>query len=224
MTRAQPARRDPIRIALVDDYEVVLRGVAHMFDQYPQIQVVEIETDGDPVTEDVDIALYDTFAQAEADRADIDALVDNPRARRVVVYTWAFAPELVDAAFAKGASGYLSKTLQAAELVDALERIHAGEQVVSAEPSSGRSTATHDWPGREEGLTERESEVIALITQGRSNREIAELMYLSPNSIKTYIRTSYRKIGVTSRTQAVIWGVSHGFSMSDHQFDRWRHA
>jgi DNA-binding NarL/FixJ family response regulator len=126
----------------------------------------------------------------------------------------------VEAAFAKGASGYLSKTLQASELVDALERIHRGERVVSAEPA-GRSTATHDWPGREEGLTERESEVIALITQGRSNREIAELMYLSPNSIKTYIRSSYRKIGVSSRTQAVIWGMAHGFGTQNHQFDRW---
>ena len=88
MTRAEPARRDPIRVALVDDYEVVLRGVAHMFDRYPQIAVVEIDVDGGPFTTDVDIALYDTFAQAEADLADIEALVANPHARRVVVYTW----------------------------------------------------------------------------------------------------------------------------------------
>lgn len=219
MSRPRPQPHDPIRVALVDDYEVVLRGVAHMFEQYPEVDVVEIETSG-PVTSDVDIALYDTFAQAEADRADLDVLVANPHAKRVVVYTWAFAPELVEAALAKGASGYLSKTLQAAELVDALQRIHAGEQVISAVPNR-RSSATHDWPGREEGLTERESEVIALITQGRSNREIAELMYLSPNSIKTYIRSSYRKIGVGSRTQAVIWGMSHGFEAPGRQFDRW---
>ena len=219
MSGAHPQPHDPIRVALVDDYEVVLRGVAHMFAQYPQVEVVEIDADS-PVTSDVDIALYDTFAQAEADLADIELLVANPHAERVVIYTWAFAPELVEAALAKGASGYLSKTLQAAELVAALERIHAGEQVVSEQPS-GRSTATHDWPGREEGLTERESEVIALITQGLSNREVADLMYLSPNSIKTYIRSSYRKIGVASRTQAVIWGMSHGFKTPGRQFDRW---
>jgi DNA-binding NarL/FixJ family response regulator len=219
MTLAGARPNQPIRVALVDDYEVVLRGVAHMFEQYDQVEVVEIDANG-PVTSDVDIALYDTFAQAEADRADLEVLVANPHADRVVVYTWAFAPELVEAALAKGASGYLSKTLQAAELVDALERIHAGEQVVSQVPT-GRSTSTHDWPGREEGLTERESEVIALITQGRSNREIAELMYLSPNSIKTYIRSSYKKIGVASRTQAVLWGISHGFQSPGRQFDRW---
>ncbi len=212
----------PIRLALVDDYEVVLVGLAHMFEAYrDRVEVVEIDA-GATVKSDVDIVLYDTFAQPEADRDDIQALIDNQHADRVVVYTWAFAPEVIDAALAKGACGYLSKTLQAAELVDALERIHAGEIVVSPKPARARSTATHDWPGRVEGLTERESEVIALITQGYSNREIAQMTFLSPNSIKMYIRTSYRKIGVSSRTQAVLWGIEHGFKPDSHQIDRWR--
>jgi len=215
-------RTRPVRLALVDDYEVVLRGLAHMFDQYrDQIAVLEIDAQ-EPVTTDVDIALYDTFAQSEVDQDSIETLVKNPHARKVVVYTWAFAPELVDAALAKGASGYLSKTLQAAELVDALVRIHDGEVVVSPSPARTRTSQTHDWPGREEGLTERESEVIALITRGCSNKEIAELTYLSVNSIKTYIRTSYRKIGVASRTQAVLWGIAHGFETPKSQMDRWR--
>jgi DNA-binding NarL/FixJ family response regulator len=218
-----PAPLDrPLRLALVDDYEVVLVGVAHMFDEYPdQIDVVEIDARA-PVSADVDIALYDTFGQPEADRDDIEALVANPRAHRVAVYTWAFAPELIEAALAKGACGYLSKTLSAADLVDALLRIHAGEIVVSPSPPRARSTATQDWPGRVEGLTERESEVIALITQGHSNKEIAELTYLSANSIKMYIRTSYRKIGVQSRTQAVLWGIDHGFKPEYHSMDSWR--
>jgi DNA-binding NarL/FixJ family response regulator len=213
---------EPLRVALVDDYEVVLRGLAHMFDQYPEICVVEIDAN-EPVTAAVDIALYDTFAQAEADHAEIEALVASPLVAAVAVYTWAFAPELVDAALGKGVRGYLSKTLQASELVEALMRIGAGEVVVSAQPPRrSRPTAVQDWPGREEALTERESEVIALITQGRSNREIAELMYLSPNSIKTYIRSSYRKMGVSSRTQAVLWGIAHGFEVSGRALEGWR--
>ena len=79
-----------------------------------------------------------------------------------------------------------------------------------------------DWPGREEGLTEREAEIIALITQGKSNDEIAAVSYLSKNSIKSYIRSAYRKIGVTSRTQAVLWGVDHGFKIDAHNIDAWR--
>ena len=66
-------------------------------------------------------------------------------------------------------------------------------------------------PARSTGLTAREAEIIALITQGLSNQEIAERSYLSINSVKTYIRTAYRKIGVERRAQAVLWGIKHGF-------------
>jgi DNA-binding CsgD family transcriptional regulator len=79
-----------------------------------------------------------------------------------------------------------------------------------------------DWPGRAEGLTDREAEILALITQGRGNAEIAAMTYLSPNTIKSYIRSVYRKIGVSSRTQAVLWGVHHGFAPTSHRLDDWR--
>ena len=206
----------------MDDYEVVLVGLAHMFDQYAdRVQIVQIAPD-EPVTVDVDIALYDTFAQGEADRDDLEVLVDNPHARRVAVYTWSFQPSLIDLALKKGACGYLSKTLPAAQLVEALEAIHRGEIVVSEPPGTARLTVGLDWPGRSEGLSDRESEIIALITQGKSNAEIAALTYLSINSIKTYIRTGYRKIGVSSRTQAVLWGIEHGFKQEQHSMDPWR--
>src|SRR6478609_7016430 len=99
------ARRGPIRIGLVDDYEVVLIGVAHLFDRYQdRVMVVEIDlTEG--IRETVDIALYDNFAQGEADQADIEALIQSPHADRVVVYTWNFDERLVRAALRKGAHG-----------------------------------------------------------------------------------------------------------------------
>ena len=68
-----------------------------------------------------------------------------------------------------------------------------------------------DWPGTDVGLSPREAEIIALITQGLSNQEIADRAFLSINSVKTYIRTAYRKMGVQRRSQAVLWGVQHGF-------------
>ena len=211
-----------ITVALVDDYEVVLLGLAHMFDQYrDRIVIAEIDAN-EPVTDPVDIVLYDSFAQAEADHGEIEVLVANPLARRVVVYTWNFHPELVASAFDKGASGYISKTLPARDLVGALEAIHAGETVVSPAPGKSRPEVGLNWPGRAEGLTNRESEILALITQGHSNVEVAELTYLSKNSIKTYIRSAYRKIGVESRTQAVLWGVEHGFMPDYRRIDHWR--
>ena len=77
-------------------------------------------------------------------------------------------------------------------------------------------------PGRGEGLSDRESEILALITQGKSNADVARLTYLSPNTVKSYIRTIYRKIGVGSRTQAVLWGVDHGFTPDHNRIDHWR--
>lgn len=67
-----------------------------------------------------------------------------------------------------------------------------------------------DWPGRNAGLSPREAEVIALITQGATNEEIARGCYLSINSVKSYIRSAYRKMGVERRRQAVLWGVRNG--------------
>jgi DNA-binding NarL/FixJ family response regulator len=215
-------RRGPIRLALVDDYEVVLRGVADMFADFrDRVVIVEIDATM-PLADATDVVLYDSFAQSEADHDDIDVLIRNPRARRVVVYTWNFHQDLIESALRKGASGYLSKTLTAVELVDALERVHAGETVVSPAPARQPPPAPLDWPGRLEGLTEREAEVLALITQGHSNTQIAALMFLSINSIKSYIRTTYRKLGVTSRTEAVLWGVDHGFRPDHHRIDHWR--
>ena len=67
------------------------------------------------------------------------------------------------------------------------------------------------WPGRAEGLTRRQSDVVRLVVAGLSNQQIAHACYLSMNSVKSYIRAAYRTMGVSSRSQAVLWGVDHGF-------------
>ena len=92
---------------------------------------------------------------------------------------------------------------------------------MSEPPGRARSATGLDWPGRTEGLSDRESEILALITQGKSNAEVAEITFLSPNTIKSYVRTIYRKIGVTSRTQAVLWGVRHGFVPDEGRTRDW---
>lgn len=201
-----PTSRAPITIALVDDYDIVVKGVANMLDPYRD-RVVIAELDSTmPVDDEVDIVLYDSFAQPESDHEEISVLVANPRAHRVVVYTWNFHPDLIESARHHGADGYLSKALPARELVAALEAVHSGEEVVSEVAARARSAPGLDWPGRGEGLSDREAEILALITQGKSNADVARLTYLSPNTVKSYIRTIYRKLGVGSRTQAVLWG------------------
>jgi len=211
-----------IRVALVNDYDVVVVGLARILDRYAdRLLIVEIDTN-QPVADRADIVLYDTFAQPESDRFEISELVANPRVGKVAIYSWNLHPELIAQARAQGAAGYLSKALPARDLVDALEAVHAGATVFNEPTGRVRAMNGSDWPGRGEGLTDRESEVLALITQGMSNAEVADLTYLSPNTIKTYIRSIYRKIGASSRTQAVLWGVEHGFRPDKRRIDHWR--
>ncbi|MBD8871092.1 response regulator transcription factor [Nocardioides donggukensis] len=201
----------PIRLAIVNDYEVVVRGLADMLRSYSDdFEIVELNADT-AVASSVDIALYDTFAQTQGDGDAVSQLVANPLVDRLVVYTWNLGHVLSQASVAHGVAGYLSKSLTGSELAAALRAVVDGEVVVSPDPGRTGAVIGGDWPGREEGLTAREAEVLALITQGRSNAEIAERTSLSINSIKSYIRSCYRKIDARSRSQAVLWGVRHGF-------------
>ncbi|QZY28328.1 response regulator transcription factor [Nocardioides coralli] len=200
----------PVRIAIVNDYEIVVAGVAALLAPFEdRVQVVELDS-GQQVVSDVDVILYDTFGQIQGDGVDLEQLVHGGDAK-VAIFTWNVQPDLVQRAIARGARGYLSKALTAEEIVMGLEAIHRGEVVTDMRPLPGEGPDEGDWPGRELGLTQRESEVLALITQGLTNQEIADRAYISINSVKTYIRTAYRKIGVQRRAQAVSWGMDHGF-------------
>ena len=102
MSTALAAATKPFTIALVDDYDVVLLGLAHMFDDYnDKVVVAEIDANA-PLEESIDVVLYDAFAQPESRHAQIGELVKNPRARHVVVYTWNFYLALIHSARAQG--------------------------------------------------------------------------------------------------------------------------
>jgi Response regulator containing a CheY-like receiver domain and an HTH DNA-binding domain len=199
----------PVRVALLNDYEVVAHGLAAMMRRYDhQIEVVELSA-GLGVHEHVDVALYDTFAQVQGDRVDLEDLVADGDIGHVVVFSWNVAPTVVRAALDRGVHGYLSKTLPAGQLVECILAIARGRVIVDT--GEDDRIAGGDWPGREEGLTAREAEVLALITQGLSNNDIAERTGVSINSVKSYIRSAYRRIGVTTRPTAILWGIEHGF-------------
>ena len=198
----------PLRLAIVDDYAVVIAGVAS-FLAAERIEVVETGA-SKPVISDVDIVLFDTFAQIQGEGIDLEDFVRDSGAK-VVVYSWNLRPELIEQAIAAGARGYLSKVLTGPQVVAALERVMRGEIVILPGRSETSVDGAGDWPGRSAGLTPREAEILALITQGLTNQDIATRAFLSINSVKTYIRTTYRKINVTRRSQAVLWGVENGF-------------
>ena len=199
-----------LTLAIVNDHEVVVRGLAEMLRPFrSEVEIVQLGAHS-VVTEPVDIALFDTFAQQDGHEVTVRELAENPLIGHVVVYTWNFDQALVQASIARGASGYLSKTLSGPELVEGLRKLATGERVISPDPGHA-DHAAGAWPGRDAGLTGRESEVLALIAQGLANTEIAEVTGLSINSIKSYIRSCYRKIGVANRSNAILWAVEHHF-------------
>src|SRR5215210_1907671 len=102
----------PMRLAIVDDYAVVVAGVASFLaDQH--IDVVETGA-REPVISDVDVVLYDTFGQVDGTGLDLEDFVRNSGAK-VVIYSWNLHPSLIDEAMQRGASGYLSKVLTGPE-------------------------------------------------------------------------------------------------------------
>ena len=127
------------------------------------------------------------------------------------VFTWNHDPDLVDSAMRQGVHGYLSKGLDGDELSDALVRIAGDETVVMHTARRTRPSTERRWPGQLHDLSEREAEVLALITQGYENDAIARRLYISPNTLKTRIRNLYRRMGFENRVQAAVWGVKHGF-------------
>ena len=202
---AQPA----VRVAVVDDYEIVVAGVAAVLSPYrDQVAVVELDSNV-PVLSDVDVVLYDSFGQPQGPKIDIAAL--RAGSAKVVVFSWHTEPDVVRRSLQAGVHGYVSKGVGAAGLVDALLRVHAGEVVTPQELDQPDGDGFGSWPGDDLGLSAREAEVLALICQGLSNEQIAARAFLGINTVKTYIRTLYQKIGVDSRTKAVLWGLGHGF-------------
>ncbi len=221
MPETDEGRRRPVRVALSNDYEIALLGLAQMLARHPaEVQVVDLTTLA-AVPHEADIILYDTFGRLPDDDPKLRAIIGENGAK-VVVYAWEEYPE--EAARRHGAAAYLHKGLRSHELVEALVAIHEGRL-----PPHVEHDAEHDvedgversgdpeptWPGQVFGLTQRESEMLTFITRGLSNREIVERSFLSINTVKSYIRSAYRKIGVKTRPQAVAWGYRNGFQSTD---------
>jgi two-component system, NarL family, response regulator LiaR len=199
----------PVRVALSNDYEIALLGLAQMLARHPgRVQIVDLTTLA-KMPHEADIILYDTFGRLPDDDEKLRRIVRENNAK-VVVYSWDVYPE--EAALRHGAAGYLHKSLNADDLVARIVAIHEGHPPPDVRDGDDPVLS---WPGQDLGLSERESEMLTFITRGLTNDEIARRAFLSINTVKTYIRTAYRKIGVETRSQAVAWGYQNGFQSTD---------
>jgi NarL family two-component system response regulator LiaR len=215
------ASRAPLRLAIIDDYELIVAGLASAVSELgPQVRVVEL-MNRLPAVSDVDVLLVDTFAMVSGGAYDVATLSRHARetGAKLAVYSWVVDPGSVQRALAQGADGYLWKGLSTGGLLVALESVRAGQVVTPPSDAvvdtqgDAAEAGTVSWPGQDFDLSPREAEVLALIAKGLSNEQIARELFLGINTVKTYIRTGYRKIGVASRTQAVLWALDHGFAL-----------
>jgi NarL family two-component system response regulator LiaR len=191
-----------ITVTLTDESELITSGLRAMLEPYgDHVALVTSWRFGRPA----DVVLHDPASSGND--AQIDRLLAGGDGSRVVLYTWQVTPALVDSALARGLRGCLSKRLGGEDLVADLLRIVDGEVVVDAGPEGRRAASAQDPI---EPLSARELQVVTLITRGFSNQDIARELTLSINSVKSYVRSAYRKMGVTSRSRAVLWGVRHG--------------
>ncbi|MFD6532699.1 response regulator [Streptomyces sp. NPDC060184] len=208
-----------IRVLLVDDHQVVRRGLRTFLEVQEDIEVVGEASDG-----------AEGVAQAEALRPDvvlmdikmpgtdgIEALrklreLANPA--RVLVVTSFTEQRTVVPALRAGASGYVYKDVDPDALAGAIRSVHAGHVLLQPEVA-GALLAQEDGgggTGRGTTLTEREREVLGLVADGRSNREIARALVLSEKTVKTHVSNILMKLDLADRTQAALWAVRHGMA------------
>ena len=111
-------------------------------------------------------------------------------------------PDVIAEGRAAGATGFISKSLSGDEIADAVVRIAQGESLVAATASPRPASGELSWPGKDAGLTERQSQVLVLASEGLSNREIAAAVYLSPETVKGYLREAFSRLKVRNRVEA----------------------
>jgi DNA-binding NarL/FixJ family response regulator len=193
-----------IRVALVNDYEIVLEGLRALLRPYaPGIRVVELDVRTTPESV-VDVTLFDTYGEARAMLERVRDLAADRANGAIVVFSFSEDMALANSVVRAGARGFISKAISAPEIVDGIRAAARGERVTLVKRSPrGVIPAELRWPGRDMQLTERESELLALLPTGMTNRELATHLFLSENTIKTQLRSLFSKLDVRNRVQAV---------------------
>ena len=196
--------RLPVRVAAVNDYQLVVEGMASLLRRYPdRLHVCDAIVIGEPITGGpIDVALYDTYGRVGLAASVLRKLVAHPEVERVAIFSLDLPTELIDEARAAGASGLISKRLAAEDIADALVRIAGGEYVEALGQDAQPAYEHLDWPGKRDGVSERESQVLVLCAQGLTNREIAAALYIGNETVKTHLRNVFDKLGLRNRVEA----------------------
>jgi DNA-binding NarL/FixJ family response regulator len=205
-----------IRVLLVDDHVVVRRGLRAFLELLDDIEVVGEAGDGAEALRRVaeltpDVVVMDLLMPTMDGIAATQAIRREHPEVEVLALTSFIEEDKVTAALEAGASGYLLKDAEADEVAAAIRAAHAGE--VHLDPAVARLLAERmrrrDTPSEVEPLTDRERDVLRLVGQGMSNKEIATALFITERTARTYVSNILGKLGLASRTQAALYAVEH---------------
>ena len=199
-----------IRVFSVDDHPLLREGIAALVNNQPDMTLVgEAENGADAIQQFgqhvPDVTLLDLRLP---DMSGIDVLIairsEFPDARIVVLTTFEGDVE-IHRALQAGARGYLLKNMPPSEIMDVIREVHAGKKRIPPQVASQLLEHMSD-----QGLTEREVEVLREVAGGNRNREIAERLFISEETVKVHIKHIMEKLGAADRTQAVAIGLRRG--------------
>ena len=212
----------PLRIVLVDDHEMVLQGLTTILGRFlGRVRVVgqaldAVEAQQLTAALNPDIVLCDVRLKGTSGLDLCRKLVERDPAAKVVLLSAYDDEQYMFQAMRVGAKGYLLKQITGEDLVRHLERVADGETAIDASlagravVSAARIHGGEFWPGAGLGLTQRESEVLALTVAGLSNRAIAGRLIVGEETIKSHLRSIYRKLDVSDRAGAVTVALREG--------------
>jgi DNA-binding NarL/FixJ family response regulator len=204
----------PIRVVIADDHPVVRQGLAVLLDVQDDIQLVGEASDGLAavrltVQEAPDVLVLDLKLPGLDGLGVLNELRARGAPSRVLVLTSASGPTGPALALQAGAVGFLYKDVDPDALVRAIRSVHDGHTVLAADAADLVAAR----PGADSrgirALTAREREVLGLLADGRSNREIARMLSVSEKTVKTHVSAILAKLGVADRTQAALLAVRH---------------
>ncbi|MEU6817619.1 response regulator transcription factor [Streptomyces sp. NPDC046860] len=207
---------DPIRVLLVDDHQVVRRGLRTFLEVQDDIEVVGEAADGAEGVARAEelrpgVVLMDVRMPGLDGIGALRRLRELGNPARVLIVTSFTERRTVVPALRAGAAGYVYKDVDPDALAAAIRSVHAGHILLQPEVADALLTQEESGTGNSRGssLTEREREVLGLIADGRSNREIARALVLSEKTVKTHVSNILMKLDLADRTQAALWAVRH---------------
>lgn len=199
-----------ITVLIADDHEITRKGIRDFLEQAPDMQIVGEARDGDEIKRMVaelhpQILLLDLI-MPNLSPAELEKWVRENHPETITLVLTAHDRDAYLAGMMEaGAAGYLDKKLRAGQLISAIRRAIRGEVIFTKEQfervQHWREEVTEKW----ESLSKRERHVLQLLTEGMENKEIAESLNITINTVEKHLTKIYQKLEVTSRTEAVHW-------------------